>query len=525
MDIELIKSAITFTQKGEIDKAKEIYDKLLIENPDNADLLSIVGLFYVNISDFEKAVETLNKAVELKKTLGTVSALGFAYYEQRKYWKCAEILEKALELGENADIYNKCISCLFEIKNYKKAVEFSDKMYEKYPDDSRAIVNKIKALTQQGQMLEAEKLCVESLKKTPDVSTLWFQLGYLKELIYCDDRQARECYKAAAELGNPDAFYNIAVSCQKLGESDEAEKFYKKMLERYPNDIETKTSLGMCYLSQKRFKEGYDLFFQRDKSALSEKTNNTWNVGDKIANEVVVMCDQGFGDHIQFVRYLPFIPAETIHLAAPKALMELFRQNYPKCNVISFDEINPEMQSMRITDLAYILNMDFDNIPFSEGYLTSPSADIKNDKLKVGLCWEAGSAGIRTMINRTIHIKCFEPLLALNNIQVYSLQVGDTLKGCERYPQMVDLGKDFKDFTDTAKALKALDVVVTVDTSVAHLAGALGVKTYLLLPYAADWRWFNDTKTTIWYKSAEIFKQTDCISWEEPINNIIEKLR
>ena len=128
------------------------------------------------------------------------------------------------------------------------------------------------------------------------------------------------------------------------------------------------------------------------------------------------------------------------------------------------------------------------------------------------------------MINRTIHIKCFEPLLNLENIQVYSFQKDDTLKGCEKYPQMINLAKDFNDFEDTAEALKAMDVVVIVDTSVAHLAGALGVKTYLLLPYATDWRQFNDKKTTPWYDSIEIFKQIDNISWENPINRIVDKL-
>ena len=89
---------------------------------------------------------------------------------------------------------------------------------------------------------------------------------------------------------------------------------------------------------------------------------------------------------------------------------------------------------------------------------------------------------------------------------------------------MINLAKDFKSFSDTASALKAMDVVVTVDTSVAHLAGALGVKTYLLLPYASDWRWFCDTKTTPWYKSVEIFKQQDMISWEGEIDEVISRL-
>lgn len=525
IDLEQIKKAIAYTQAGKFEEACAIYNHLLSNNSDNPDLLSIVGLFYVNIGDFEKASEILEKACNIKKTLGTVSALGFAEFERKDYKKAAEILENSLEYGENADIYNKLIISLFEIKNYKRAVEYADKMYTLYPEDYRAISNKVKALTQSGKLMDAQQLCIEAINKNPDISVLWFQLGFLKELIYSDDKQARECYKAAADLGNPDADYNIAVSCVKLGEFEEAEKYYKKMLEKSPDDIDTMTSLGMCYLTQRKFKKGYDLFFRRDKSHLKDKTKNPWQVGDKIEDNVIVMCDQGFGDHIQFIRYLPFVPAKHIQVAVPKTLKEIFSKNYPDVEFIDYDEINLEIQSMRVTDLAYILNMDFDHIPFSSGYLKSSAAEIKNKKLKVGLCWEAGSAGIRTMINRTIHIICFEPILNLENIQVYSFQVDDTFSGCVKYPQMINLGKDFKSFADTAKALMAMDVLVTVDTSVAHLAGALGIKTYLLLPYASDWRWFRDTKTTPWYDSVEIFKQIDHISWKEPIDKIVEKLK
>lgn len=524
IDIELVQKAIALTQKGKIAEAKEIYADLERKNPNNADLMSIIGLFYVNISDYAKAVEILEKAVNLKMTFGTVSALGFAYYEQKAYDKSAEILEKALELGENEDIYNKLISSLFEIKNYSKAIEYSNKMFELYPDDNRAIANKIKSLTQQGKMLEAEKLCIESLKKTPDAANLWFHLGYLKELIYCDDRQSKECYKAAAELGVPEAFYNIAVSAQKLGEKSEAEEYYKKMLKIFPKSETTKVSLGMLYLSQRKFKEGYDLFFQRSLTKSCINCNNFWQIGDKIEDEIVIVCEQGFGDHIQFIRYLPYLPATKINVATPKALQRLFKNNYPNVNFIDYENINPNMQAMRVTDLAYILGIDFEHIPFSQGYLNANITDIKNSKLKVGLCWEAGSAAIRTMINRTINIKCFEPLLNLDNIQIYSFQKDDTLKGCEQYPKMINLAKNFNDFEDTAEAIKAMDVMVSVDTSVAHLSGALGIKTYLLLPYATDWRWFDDNKETPWYDSVEIFKQMDNISWENPINSIVSKL-
>ena len=170
------------------------------------------------------------------------------------------------------------------------------------------------------------------------------------------------------------------------------------------------------------------------------------------------------------------------------------------------------------------MNIDFDNIPFAEGYLKIKAKNIKSDKLKVGLCWEAGAAGIRNMINRTINIKALEPIFNLKNIQTYSFQCDDSFNGIEKYPQMIDLAKEFNNFYDTANYLKSMDVVISVDTAVAHLAGALGIKTYLLLSKISDWRWFDCTDSTPWYNSVKIFKQTDNISWEEPINDIVKKI-
>ncbi len=528
INVEILNKAIALTQNGYVREAEALYLKLLAEDPENYLLLSTLGLFYVNVRDFEKASQYLQRACNIKETLGTVSALGFAEFEKREFEKAAEILERALSLGENPDIYNKLILSLFQIKSYKKAVEYSVKMYEHYPQNTDAISHMVKALTQSGKLMEAEKLCVGYLRENPNSASLWFHLGYLKELIYSDDKQACECYKQALELGNNEAFYNIAVSYQKQGDFKKAEEYYEKMLKHYPKDIDTLTSLGMCKLTQKKFKDGYDLFFLRDKSSLDKKTNNPWGVGDSWQNEVIVLCDQGFGDHIQFIRYLPFLQEKVkkVYVASHPSLTCLFAPNYPNVEFITYDEINPEIQSIRVTDLAYALNIDFENIPYQEGYLKSESANIENKKLKVGLCWEAGNAGIRTMINRTINIKLLEPILNQENVQIYSFQVRDTLKGNEKYSdKMINLAKDFKNFSDTAKAMKSMDIIISVDTSVAHLAGALGIKTFLMLPYVSDWRWFNDTETTPWYTSVEIFKQIDPISWEKPIEDIICKLK
>ena len=523
--IEDIQNAIELAQDGQYDEAEKLYSKLLLESPDDSILLSSAGLFYSSVKNYEKAGELLQKAWALNKTLGTASAFGFIEFEQQNYENAVIAFENALEYGESPSIYDKLITCLFILKNYNRAVQYAYKMYELYPDNSSAILNMVKAFIYSGKLAEAEQLCVTTLRKKSDISSLWFELGFLKELIYSDDKQAKECYKIASKLGNPSADYNIAVSSQKLGEYDEAEKHYKKMLEKFPNDVDTKTSLGMLYLKQKKFREGYDLFYKRSSRNVSKMTSNMWQPGEKLDEEIIIICDQGFGDHIQFIRYLPFLKNKKIKVAAPQALRKLFELNYKDFEFIKYEEIDPAVQSIRVSDLAYVLDMDFSNIPYSEGYLDAESAQISNQKLKVGLCWEAGGSGIRTMINRTINIKCFEPFFNLENIQIYSFQVQDTLEGNKKYPEMINLTSGFNDFYDTACALKSMDVIISVDTAVAHLAGALGVKTYLLLPYFSDWRWFNDTKHTPWYKSVEIFQQKDPISWEEPFNNIMEKLK
>ena len=527
ISVETLNKAIELTKKGNIKEAEALYLELLSNEPKNYIILSALGLFYINRKDFNNASKYLKKACEINKTFGNLSALGFVEYEQENYKESAKILEQSLKYGENSDIYNKLILSFFHIKDYENAIKYSAIMHQKYPKDINAISNMIKSLTQSGKLLEAEKLCIQHLKENQNSASLWFHLGLLKEVIYCDDKLACECYKMALELGSKESYHNIAVSYQKQKKYGKAEEYYKKMLEYNPNSIETKTSLGMFYLSQKKFKEGYELFFQRNNQTLKDFNHNFWQPNLKIDKEVVVIGDQGFGDHIQFIRYLPFLEknVEKFTIATRNSLIKLFENNYPEYKFIKYDEINPCTQAIRITDLAYALNIDFNNIPFSEGYLKSTQKEIISNKLKVGLCWEAGNNGLRTMLNKSINIKLLEPFFNLKNVQIYSFQVNDSLNGNSKYPEMINLSKDFKDFEDTAQSLLAMDIVISVDTSVVHLAGALGVKTFLMLPYYSDWRWFNDTKTTPWYNSVEIFKQTDPISWEKPIEEIICRLK
>ena len=170
--------------------------------------------------------------------------------------------------------------------------------------------------------------------------------------------------------------------------------------------------------------------------------------------------------------------------------------------------------------------MLYSDIPMSDGYLNADEEKVqyfkdkyfKIDKLKVGLCWRAGDLSIRTAINRTINIDYFKSLLELENVEFYSFQKDDIFDACKKYPQMIDLSEEFNSLDDTASAMKNLDLMISVDSACIHLAGALGVKSLLLLPYCTDWRWFDNTQTTEWYSSVQIIKQVERQDWFKEID-------
>ena len=128
------------------------------------------------------------------------------------------------------------------------------------------------------------------------------------------------------------------------------------------------------------------------------------------------------------------------------------------------------------------------------------------------------------MLHRNLNISLFEQILELKGFDFYSLQVNPSMNTYKRYSNLTDLGSGFVDFDDTAGAISNLDLVITVDTSVAHLAGALGVKTFLILPYCSDWRWFDNAKKTEWYESVIIFKQQNPKDWHDVIEKIVSEL-
>jgi hypothetical protein len=267
-----------------------------------------------------------------------------------------------------------------------------------------------------------------------------------------------------------------------------------------------------------------ELYIQRSNETkfLKQFNKNIWKKGEDIKDKVVLLySDCGLGDTIMFARYIPSLQkiAKKVILQTDKELVSILKENFNNLDVYSKTEKDFEFDIViPIMNLPYVLDMDFDNIPLSEGYLKAVASSISSDKLKVGIFYQGNK---RVFKNRSVPFEKIKKLSELSNIELYSFQLENSEN---ENAKIINLSDKISDYKDTAQLLKSIDVLVTIDSSIVHMAGALGVKTFLLLPYTAEWRWFNDNYSTPWYKSVRIFKQSSASSWDEVINQVKDAL-
>ena len=247
---------------------------------------------------------------------------------------------------------------------------------------------------------------------------------------------------------------------------------------------------------------------------------------------ILIYAEQGFGDTIQFVRYIDLLPdANTIIIVVCQPeLKTLFKSiNRIDTLVTKGEDIPDSDVHVPLLSLPYMFNTTLDTIPARIPYLyLNPEADSvfhldDSHDLKIGIVW-AGRPTHANDNNRSIDLKWFKCLLDIRNCEFFSLQVGERREdikqhGCHH--TIKDLGEQFTDFHHTASAILQLDLVISVDTAVAHLAGALGKAVWTLLPFVPDWRWMLDRSDSPWYPSMTLFRQKETGDWRP----VFEQLR
>ncbi|MCR5265627.1 MAG: hypothetical protein K6E29_03430 [Cyanobacteria bacterium RUI128] len=536
--LEDVQKAVKYTSQGDFKSAEKIYIDILKRDSKNDVVLTMLGVLYLNTGYFKSAEYYLKESNSIRPSLVNTENLGFAYFCLGKQDLAAEYFERVIGKSLNFDVYEKYVAYLQRIEENRKAYEVALLAHEKFPLKPEAIAQLADCCIDIGKYKEAHSLASQVTRAYPDFGEGWIVSGMICEIFMRDEAAAKKCYEKALACGEKrKAYYNLAINAGRGGDYDTALKYVKKIYRGPKKDAWLNFTLANLYFKKREFKKAYKYYIERDIQCGPKhpifKLKRQWD-GKKYKQEtLLVFCDQGYGDTFMFLRYVPLIKDKfkTVKILIRKEMAGIVKRSFEKYDNIKVCILTKRFpnydKSVILSHIPYYLKTDIDKIPFSEGYfipdkkiVSDYKTKFKPDKLKAGICWEAGAAGLRDLIHRTLVVPMFEELFKIKCIQFSSFQVNPIMDDYKKYPELTDLGKSFDDFDKTAGALANLDIFITVDTAAAHLAGALGVKTYLLLPSTADWRWFDNDKKTEWYDSVTIFKQKTPETWDDVFENL-----
>lgn len=348
--------------------------------------------------------------------------------------------------------------------------------------------------------------------------------------------EARDSHLAAIERdGAVGSFvYNLGLVLRDLGDLDGAITRFDaaEALGYDPPDLKWDRALArlLCGDLQRGFEE-YEWRWQISDAKPRGLTGPAWSGEDLTGKTLLVYAEQGFGDTIQFVRYLPLLVAraKTVVFECQEPLARLFRAS-PACEGVTVvsrdvDPLPDYDAQVALLSLSHLTGTPL--VPAETPYL-APPADrprIANraDGVHVGLVW-AGKPSHRNDRNRSLTLTDLAPLLEVPGAFFYSLQLGDPADRIAPlgYPGLItDLRPVIKDFADSAALLGSLDLLISADTAPAHLAGALCRPVWTMLPFAPDWRWQSGRDDSPWYPTMRLFRQTQPCRWED----VVERLR
>jgi tetratricopeptide (TPR) repeat protein len=512
----------------------------------NLDILIQIGTTYKNLKEDEKAIEVFNMVLE-KDENNKIALLNIAII-YRNYDKkiSIEILNKLLKNEPNSELINNFLFNLyFETMDYVNAEKIVCNLIQIKPFDASYKVFKADVLVKLYKYLEAQKIYIDALEKNPDNLHIKCQLAKIYS-IYGKINEAENLLKN--NLDDEIVLNEYSLLCCKNQELQKVKDGFLAHLNwtKSQEEIENRTKkffykLGIVdnyNVNENTFLSFKDKIHNKDEFFI-EYQKKEWKNENLKNSTLLIYSKHGVGDLIMCARYLKKMKnlASKIIISIPNSCIELFKFNFPEIEIYSDDTlINSKFYDYACSFFSLICHLDIDlkNIEYSTPYLKvsdelinekSKLNQIKDiNKKKVGIFWQGNPC---ILVNRSIKLKYFEPILSMSNFQFYSFQISNIDFDSEKYKKsvnLIDLAPLIRNYSDTAAFLKNIDLLITIDTSIAHLAGALGIKTYLLLPLDSEWRWFYDTEKTMWYDSIKIFKQEKPDDWKSVIERVKNEL-
>ncbi len=475
------------------------------------------------------------------------------HHSKKNFLKAKEIYETLLQTNpDNINILQNYAALLSQIKEYKKADDAFKKCLKIKPNDPLILYNYGKLFHDQNIFDKAIELYKKSFSIDSKNDVSLYNLGNIYFSLKKFD-QSIEYFKKAIEI-NPQnflAYNNLGLSYKYKGNFELAEKFYQKSIEQNSNFIEAHLNYSTILLTLKKFDNGFKEYEWRKKSKIfSDYLNYSdlkiktpiWEGEDLKKKKILILAEQGIGDLFQFSRYLFKLKEEfqsQVILRLKHNLSHVF--NKKEIHVISEkDDIPKHDFHNHLMSLPGIFYKKDKSFPGNNNFIQFDKKKLEKWKnffnsfsgLKVGINADSTiRPGATGQLQRMIPFEAFNALTELKDINFFIIQKDfnkeklNIINKNSNVNYFDKLDKTGKPFEDTINIIKNLDLIITADTSVAHLSATLEKKTWIVLPLICDWRWFLHDEKSIWYKNVNIYKQKKDGNWEEIFKSIKEDLK
>lgn len=392
-----------------------------------------------------------------------------------------------------------------------------------------------------GKIQQALDSCQTAIRLNPELAEAYSNLGLVLNAQGRSEGACAACQQAIHL--NPfldGAYVNLGMACHDMGRYDEASEAYEKTMRINPNNPDAHWNLALLLLLHGEFERGWEEYewrWQRQATPPRPFVQRLWDGSTLAGRTILLHAEQGLGDTLQFVRYIQHVKARggrvIVECQAPLAKLVSTCDGVDEV-VVQGSPLPPFDVHAPLLSLPRIFQTRINSVPNQTPYLKVPDqnharilAAISSNpgQLKVGIVW-AGRPTHPNDRNRSCEFALFRPLSMLANIKLFSLQKGERCSDlATNAVSAINLGDMLNDFSDTAAAISRLDLVISVDTSVAHLAGALGKPTWVLLPHVPDWRWMLTDEKTPWYPHMRLFRQHQAGDWSTVFERVTTALQ
>jgi tetratricopeptide (TPR) repeat protein len=542
--------AKTLHRAGNRAAAEQLYADALEADPDNADALHYLGLLRFQQGQGAAAVDLLYRAVAAEpETPEYYCNLGMVLSKSGRVSEALEVLDSALEIKPDyPEAYDHRGTALDRLGKTDEALVAWQKAVELRPDYAPALTHLARGFSAQGRDNEALELARKAVAINPGSGEANNQLGCsLRKIGELD--QAAAAFRKATQLdpASPEAHSNLGTALYELGEIERSRIHLEKAIAIKPEYPEAHWNLALTLLVSGEFDLGWLEYEWRRPTYIKKNpprlfTQPEWNGCSVHGRTILLVSEQGLGDTIQFVRYVPLLAQRgaTVVLEAQPPLAEILRSVKGLSQIVAKGQPLPTFDvHARLMSLPGIFGTRLGDVPAEVPYIHSDpkreavwKSRLAEPGFKIGIAWQ-GSKTFNTDRSRSIPLRHFEAIAAVDRVRLYSLQkndgveqiakVADRFKVTEFDPPLDEGGSGA--FMDTAAVMSQLDLVITSDTSIAHLAGAMGVRVWMPLNYGCDWRGLREREDSPWYPTMRLFRQETRDEWPSVFARIERILR